>query len=290
MATKLFSRLTDVRGIPSAGQTNPVRVNIPTIGRLLNLKGNVIQDGAAAPLAVMKTAIDEMRLLLGSEVVRKWRFAEYLAVLEANGYVNENGFFPVYLAEPWRAQVLDEELLSLQLGGRYQQAALEFDVTQPANNPLSFDFGYEYDLQPKVTNDGKPIYGILGHTTQVEDLSGGEPVIKLNDFDGGLQRLHIVIPATARIDRVRVFQGDNSIYDRYNTAARPEIARSLKDMGMAMPADFTTAQGTFKAIPVIFDNNQRLSNSISEKTGLKLQLTLSASVQMRILIEHRINR
>lgn len=289
MATKLFSRLPDVRGVPPAGQANTVRVNIPTVGRLLNIKGAVLQAGAAATLAVMKSAIGEVRLLLNSEVIRKWRFAEILAVLETNGYVNEDGLFPIYLAEPWRATVLDEELLSLQMAGRYEQVALEFELIQPAT-PLEFDFGYEYDLAPKVDKDGKAIYGILGHTLQVENPGAGEPIVPLNKFVGALQRLHLVIPSTADIERVRILQGDNTLYDRYNTAAKPEIARSLKDMGMVIPANFTNVNGTFKIVPVIFDNNQRISNSITDTANLSIQLTLTNAVQVRILIEHQLNR
>lgn len=289
MATKLFSRLPDVRGVPTAGQSNTVRVNIPAVGRLLNLKGNVLQNGAPAPLDAMKNAIGECRLIINTKVDRKWRFSEYLAVLEANNYLNEDGFFPYYLAEPWRAQVWDEEMLSLQMGGRYESVALEFDVTQPAV-PLAFDFAYEYDMLPKVDTAGKAVYGILGHTVQVEKNGGGESQILLNKFDGALQRLFLVVPSATDINRVKLLQKDTTLYDRWNTAARPEIARSLKDMGMQMPADFTNANGTFKIVPVIFDNNQRISNSIADKSELGLNLDLSEDSQIRILIEHQLMR
>ena len=289
MPTKIFSRLPDVRGLPPASQANTVRVNLPTIGRLLNIKGSVLQLSAAATLAVMKTAIGEVRLILNSEVVRKWRFSEYLAVLESNGYIVSDGEFPIFLAEPWRASVEDEELLSLQMGGRYAQVAVEFELTQPAD-ALEFDFAYEFDMRAKVDTSGKAIYGILGHTVQVENPGAGEPVIPLNKFTGALQRLWLVIPSTADITRVKINQGINTLFDRFNTAARPEIARSLKDMGMAIPANTTNANGTFKVVPVVLDNNQRIINSIDDTSNLNLELSLTEAVQVRILIEHQLLR
>jgi hypothetical protein len=290
MPTKLYSRLTDVRGLPAAEKFNTMRANIPPIGRLLNLKCSVTQNGAPAPLDVMRAAIGDVSLVLGSETVRKVRFAEYLAMLELNGYVLSPGYFPYFLAEPWRATVRDEELTSLQLGGVYANASLDCDVTQPAD-ALDFDFAYEYDMAPKVVN-AQMVRGIFGHTVQVEDPGGGEPIIgiKSDTFAGPLQRLHVVVPAAVNVTRVRVLQGDSSIFDRLNTAAKPEIARQLQDMGLVIPAPFATQWGQFKLLPVVFDNNQRLENSIVAKANLKLQLNLSASAQVRLIYEHVIER
>ena len=295
MATKLFDRLTDVRGMPLAGQSSPVRINVPTIGRLLNIKGNVTKAGVPATLAEMKLAIGEVRFILNTEVVRKLMFAEYLAMLEANGFINEDGLFPYYFAEPWRAQVADEELLSLALGGRYANAALDFDLAQPAV-ALDFDMAHEYDLQTKVMppgtpQAGQPILGILGHTVQVENLGAGVPRIVINPFEGALQRMWVVVPATVNVNRVRIIQGQTAFYDRWNTIGKPEIERSLKDSGMVMPANFTTAQGTFKMVPIILDNNQRISNNITNTAGLVVELTLDTPAPTtRLIIEQAINR
>jgi len=294
MATKLYGRLTDVRGMPAAGQPGPVRVNIPIQGRLLNIKGRVTQAGVPATLATMLTAIGEVRFILGTEVVRKWRFSEIVSVMLANGYTVDDGLFPIFFAEPWRATVLDEELLSLQMAGFYDTVALEFDLVQPTV-PLAFNFPYEYTLIAKTypkdhPQAGQLARGILGHRIQVENVGGGEPLIVLNPFEGALQRIWAVIPSTVDITRARLVQGLTTFYDRYNTPGAPEIADSLKDMGMSIPPNFTDATGTFKMVPIIPDNNQRISNSISDTTGLSLQLNLSGPAALRILMEHQIQR
>jgi hypothetical protein len=241
----------------------------------------------------MKLAIGEVRWLLNTRVVRKLFFAEYLAMLEANGYINEDGLFPYYWAEPWRAQVADEELLSLALAGRFATAALEFDLAQPAV-ALDFDMAYEFDNQAKVMpaggpNAGAPVLGILGHSVQVENLGGGTPRILLDPFEGALQRMWVVVPVAVNITRVKIVQGLTTFYDRWNTDAKPEIERSLKDAGMVMPANFATAQGAFKMVPVILDNNQRIANNVSITAGLTVELTMDAPAPTRLIIEHTLN-
>jgi hypothetical protein len=296
MATKLFSTLPDLRSVPGAGESNPARLNIPSVGRILNIKGAVTRmnsGGTAyepASLADMRSYIGDVWFMLGAETIRKWRFAEYLAVLQLNGYPITAGLFPYFFAEPWRAQVWDEEMVSLQVGGRYPSVSLNFDVEQPASKPLFFNFSYEYDMMPKVNRDGTPVFGILGHTLQVENPGAGEPIIPLNRFAGALQRLHIVIPSSANITRIRLLQNEAVIYDRHNTAARPEIAWSLQDMGLRLPDNFTIGSNTYKMVPLVLDNNQRITNNISDTTGLALQLSLDSAVQIRLLIEQHLSR
>jgi hypothetical protein len=289
MATKLFSVLPDVRAVPLASQTGPMRVNIPTVGRVMRICGICTKGSALATLNEMRLGLGETRFILNTEVVRRWNFAEYLAVYEANGFPADAGQIEHIFAEMWRATVTDEEKLSLALGGRYVTASLEIDVTQGAT-PYAFEFSYEYDMLEKVTTDGVKILGIISHTTQNENVGGGEPTIMLNKLNGPLQRMWIVVPSTVSVNRVRVLQGDTALYDRWNTATRPEIAQQLKYMGMTIPANFTTANGTFKMVPVIFDNNQQLRNTIAISDSLRLQINLSAAAQVRLLFETQLQR
>jgi hypothetical protein len=287
MSLKLYSSLPDVRGLPAANQTGPLRVNLPCVGRVHNLKAVITKGAALATLAEMKLALGEVRLLLDTYVYRRWGFAEYLAMLETNGFVNQDGMFSYFFSEPWRATVTDEEKLALALGGRYSQAALEIDVTQGAA-PFAFAFAYEYDFLDKALPDGTPLKGIIGHGVQVENVGGGDPVIMLNKLTTPLQRLYIKAPAAVNVERVHVLTGDTVIFDRWNQPLRPELAQQLKDMGLGLPANYTDANGTFKTIPVLFDNNQQLRVSVPVATDLRLQLKLSAAAQLRLLLETQV--
>jgi hypothetical protein len=291
MATKLFSRLSDVRGMPIVGQPKTsVRINIPAIGRLLAIKVVVTRGTALATVAEMQAAFDELRLYVNSTVVRKIKYAEYVAILAANGLAPADGLLYFFLAEPWRATVQEEDVLALALGGRYASAAFEIDITQPATGAaLALEAAYEYDMLPKLGKkpDGslEPLYGIICHTEQIENPGAGSPIIPLGPFAGALQRLFLFIPATADITRVQLLQSDSTIFDRYNTAIRPELAMQLRDMGMVIPGNVTLGSVATKCVPLVPDNNQRLTNVITDTTNLRLQLDLSAAVQLRIVYE-----
>jgi hypothetical protein len=295
MSLKLYSTLPDVRAVPGASQTGPLRVNIPCVGRIHNIKAIITKTGGSPALATldeMRAAIGEVRLILDTYVWRRWTLGEYFSMLETNGYLLAAGRFAYFFSEPWRATVTDEEKLALALGGRYTQAALEMDVTQGAS-PLAFTFAYELDYLDKVVpagfpNAGAPLKGIIGQSVQVENVGGGDPIIMLDKLDAPIQRLYIKAPAAVNIDRVTLLTGDTVIYDRWNTALRPELARQLKDMGLAIPTNYTDANGTFKTIPVIFDNNQQTRISLPTGGNLRLQLKLSAAAQLRLLLETRV--
>jgi hypothetical protein len=292
MSIKLYSTLPDVRSVPTAGQTGPMRINIPCVGRVHNIKTIVTKGAALATLNEMRLGLGEVRLVLDTYVYRRWRFSEYLAMLEANGYVNEDGMFPFFFSEPWRASVTDEEKLALALGGRYTQAALEVDVTQAAT-PFAFQVAYEYDYLEKVVPQGfptagAPLKGIIGHSVQVENVGGGEPIIMLNKQGNPIQRIFIKAPSTVAVERVIVLTGDSVLFDRWNTNARPELKMQLKDMGLSIPANYTDALGTFKTIPVIFDNNQQVRVALPPGGDLRLQLKLSAAAQLQLLLETQV--
>lgn len=285
---KLFSVLTDVRSVPAANAAGTARINIPPVGRIMNIKGQVVKGAALATLDDMRKAIREVRFILGTEVVRRWSFAQIAAVLEANGYPVENGMFDYIFAEAWRALVTDEEVLAVDVR-RYTTIALELDIVNDAT-PLEFTFDYEYDELPKIDDKGNQIAGIIGHTRQTENLGGGEPVFKLDPLNGALQRMHIIVPVDVDVNRIRVLQGDTAIYDRWNTATRPGIRQQLKEMGMRIPANFVEFDGTFKIIPVVFDNNQQIRRALTDTAGLKIQLNLSAACAVKILRETQLNR
>lgn len=280
---RIFSTLPDVRSVPGANLSGSMRVNIPIVGRIFSIKAQVTKGGALASLEDMKKAIGEVRLILNSEVVRRCKLAEYFAAIEVNGFQNEDGLISYHLSEPWRAIVADDELLALDVR-RYASVALEMDVTNDAT-PLEFTFDFEYDELAKVNAAGQQIVGMVSHTNQTENLGGGEPIMILNPLNGALMRMHFVVPAHVDVTRVRVLQGDTAIYDRWNTPTRPGIAQQLKDMGMRIAEQFTTANGSFKSIPIVFDSNQLVRTALTDTTGLKLQVSLSTGCAVNLLRE-----
>lgn len=288
MASTYFVPLTEVKGVPAASASGTIRVELPTTGRVLNIKSQIARGAVLATLAQIRAAITEVRLILGAEVVRRWSAAEMLAVQEGNNFAIEDGLLAMFLAEPWRATVMDEELLSLDLRN-YASAALELDVTNDAT-ALSFNFNWKIDDRAKVGPNGQPVRGMLGWTAQTENIGGGEPIFKLDPLNGALQRLWLVTPNTTTVTRVRVLAGETPFYDLSNTTTNPSLKHQLKDMGMKIPTAYVVGGVTYNVWPIVFDNNQQLRAAIGDTGGLRLQVTHSTGATVRILRETQIDR
>jgi hypothetical protein len=287
MPSPLFTKLTDVTGVPAASAQNTARLNVPLYPRLHHLKCTVTQGGAPASVATLMTAIDTLTFFLNTDAVRTLRLSEYLAILQTNGLTLRPGVIPLYFSEPWRATVTEEEALAMALLNRYATCALELDITQPAS-PLAFDFNAKADGFVKNGPDGSPMTGILGHRALIWEASAGQPEFFFRDLRGPIQRLFLFVPTGMSLTRVRLKQLGNPFYDRFNTAARPEIANDLADMGMVIPADITNKHGTYSVIPIISDNNQRLRDRIENTANLAIDGDLTGSGQIRIVVEELI--
>lgn len=292
--SKFFNVLTDVKGVPAASASNTVTTDIPTDGRVLNVKTNVARGNALATLAQMRAGITQMRLKLGAEVLRQISFAEYEFILNANNYPVEAGMLPQYFAEPWRALVLDEEMLALDA---YRYAAdgvkLELDVTNDAT-AFSFAQSYEWDNRQKIDpGTGKPTLSLIDYSLQTENPGGsGAQQFKLQTLNGVLQRLHILTPDSVTLSRVRLLVGQTPIYDITQTTTNPGLKHQLKDMGMVIPAAHALqgALGSHNSWPVIPDNNQQLRNAFENGASLGLEVTLSGPAPIRIIRETRMAR
>jgi hypothetical protein len=279
-----------------------MRINIPPVGRIHNLKLTITGGSAGAgklcTLADMKKYIGQMMFKLDNEVVRSWTLAEYLAAIEVNGFINKAGMLSYYFSEPWRAAVADEEILAIAVGGRYADVALELDVTQPVSTeqnpvaPLQFLVAYEYDLLTKNDIDGNPIKLMMGQKRQQQAVGAGQPEIIFDPLEGDLSRFHIITPSTVKPTRIRVLQGETVFFDRYNTPAAPEIEQQLRDMGMVIPADYTDAFGTWKVTPVVFDHTQQIRTAIGRGalTGMRVQMDLPSAADIRLLFEIQLRR
>lgn len=283
---KTFPTLTDVKGVPNANDSSKVTLNIPAgtapgAGRLLNLRILVSKGAAPATLAEIRNGVREISFNLGTETVQRCKVSELFMEQDHNGYTVENGIIDLFLAEPWRASVTDEEVLGVELR-RYQAVSVEFDVVNDAT-PLSFQFDPEIDDRPKVDSAGQPILGMISKNVQIENVGGGVASVLLNVLNGPLQRVYIQYPSTATVSRVKLMQGDTVLYDRVQTTTKKGLTAQHKGMGMRIPSNFTDYAGTWSVWPIMFDNNQQLRNAILNPVGLKIELTIDTAATIRLL-------
>lgn len=291
--SKLYPILTDVTGVPGASASSKVTLKIPAgddpgAGRLMNIRALVTRGGVAATVAQIRAALRQYSFNLGTETVQREHVSELLVKQTVQGYTVESGIVDFYFAEPWRATVTDEEVLAPDLR-RNSKVSLEIDVTNDAT-PLVFEFNAEYSLAPKVDTQGRPVVGMIGKTVQIEDISGGEPVFKVDPLNGPLQRLYLLYPDAAVVSEVTVMQGETVLYQRREGAGVKGLTAQLKGMGMVVPAAFTDSNGTWKTWPIIFDNNQQLRNALMDPNGLRLKVKIDTAAGIRLLRETQIAR
>ena len=291
--SKIFTTLSDVKGVPNASDSAKVTLNIPAgtnpgAGRALNFRILVSKGAAPATLAEIRTALREVAFNLGTETVQRLKISEVLMEQTANGYTVENGIVDFYLAEPWRALVTDEEVLAPDLR-QYNAASIEIDVVNDAT-ALSFQFDQEYDERQKVDANNKPIVGMIGKTVQIENVGGGVASFLVNTLNGPLQRAFLQYPSTATVTRVKIMQGETVIYDRVQTTTKKGLTAQLKGMGIIIPPNYTDYAGTWSVWPIVFDNNQQLRNAIMNPVGLKVELTVDTACTVRLLRQTQIGR
>lgn len=290
---KRFKTITDTTAVPGASASGSFRTRIPSNdGRLQNVKATILKGASLATLDEIRVAITELRLKLGTDDVRKISAADYLAILQANGYTLRAGILPYFLAEPWRATVMDTELLALEMRRYGAYVDLELDVTNTAT-ALAFNFKTETEDTPK-TQDGQPLFAMIDWTHQNESVGGGDRNILLDPLSGPLQRLYIVTPSGVTLSRVKVFFGrgnDSKRYDITQTATQPELVMQLDEMGLAIPTTYTSATGSRNMWPVVFDNSQNLRDRIANAgTDVRIELTLSAAADIDIIRETLVSR
>lgn len=295
---KRYAFVSDIRGNVAANASGTYTLRYPASGRLQNAKTIFVENGALATLDAIRTKITEMRWTLpgnNSEVIRRIRPADYLAILAVNGYQNAVGLLPQYFAEPWRALVMDEEMLALEMRRYGQFLDLEIDVTNGANPLVIQKANFEVDDRPSVDDAGKPIGTVMDYTTQTENPGGGNPDILLDPLNGPLQRLYVVTPSTVTLSRVKVkagVRGETTLYDLTQTALEPGLQFQLKEFGLTIPAAYAVPGGTNANMwPIVFDNNQQLRNDIiPQGVPLRVELFLSAGAQVKIIRETRLSR
>ncbi len=305
---KLYLSATDFTGNNiAASQNGTVKIKLPSLGRLTLANLVILQNGALMTLAKMYTLLREVRVKLGTEIVRQIKAADYLAaMLPAQGslYAPSAGLLQVYFGEPWRATVVDEITLGLDLVTRSGSTtsprfpggvSIELDFTNDATGVVNVQADVEVsDLlkaDPVANGGGGGILGIMKHDVQTVLVGAGSPFINLDPFVGTFQRAYLVTPTGSVLSRVRLYAPNQQpLYDRTQQALYPGLALQLKPMGMLIPGSYTDDSGAVNVWPLIPDNNQLLRDAYPNPAGYQLQPTLDVGCTIRIIRETLIPR
>lgn len=276
---RLRTLLTNISGVPAAGTSGDVTIDVPANARYHAIVLEVMVNGVHATPAEIRSALTNIQFIVNGNVIRQFSATDAQQILLLNGETLVNGFLPVYFSEPWRADYMDEEITSWDLAGE-RSFTIQIAATAPAN-PLTIR-GYRiYDFK-RNTIDGKPFASIVKWVKQSLNASLGE-----NDFDQipktfPIQRIHC-FAASAAITRTRVRSDSVEIFDQ--TFA--QNGETLAPYGLAQQAN---------SFPIVFDYTQQIRDFLpvvgsdgSPLRDLNLKLTLASAQPVYFITEQRVN-
>lgn len=276
---RLRNLLTNISGVPAASTSGDVTIDIPANARYHAINLEILVNGVAATAAEIRTALTNLQFIVNGNVLRQFSATDAQQILLLNGETLTNGFLPVFFSEPWRADVMDEEITSWDLAGQ-RSFTIQIAATAPATG-LSIR-GYRiYDFKRNAIG-GKPFAQVIKWVKQSFNAAIGE-----NDFDQipkqwPIQRI-LCQAAAAAITRVRVRSDSVEIFDQ--TFA--QNGQTLQSEGLVQQAN---------SFPIVFDYTQQIDDALpvlgqdgSPLRDLNLKFTMGSAQNISLLTEQRVN-
>lgn len=242
---RLRTLLTNISGVPGVSSSGTVTIEVPANARYHAIILQFFQNGALATAAQIATALTNCRFEVNGNLMRQFSGTQGQQILLVNGETLKDGYLPVYFSEPWRADVMDEEVTSWDLKGQ-RTFNVYLDLTTPAT---AFSVGGVkiYDYKDN-TIDGKPFVRAVKWIRQAFNANSGEADFDQIPKSRPIQRIH-AFAASAALQRIRVRSDSVEIFDQ--TFA--QNAQAMAAYGMVQQTD---------SLPMIFDYNQQLRDAL----------------------------
>ena len=162
MAMRPNAPVTDITALPPAGQSGTITVRVPGGIRLHELVFNIQQGQsgslttpAPATRAQIETAIKDVRINLGTRILRAATAAQINTINAFNGYTLKDGILAILFSEPWRGTVMAEEVTAWDLFGT-TGLTIDIDVLVPASGTFfAINAQRKYDFIPNTDNNGR---------------------------------------------------------------------------------------------------------------------------------------
>lgn len=276
---RLRTLITNISGVPAASTSGDVTMEIPANARYHAIVFEILVNGVAATAAEIRAALTNIQFMVNGTLLRQFSATDAQQVLLLNGESLRDGYLPVYFSEPWRADVMDEEVTSWDLAGQ-RTFTIQIAATAPASG-LTLK-GYRiYDYKRNVVGD-RPFYEIIKWVKQTFNAATGE-----NDYDqipktNPIQRIHC-FAASAAITRARVRSDSVEIFDQtFAQNATTLAAYGLVQQTNSFPIVFDYTQQIRDFLPVVDSNGSPLRD-------LNVKLNMASAQNVTFLIEQRVN-
>ncbi|MBL4761679.1 MAG: hypothetical protein JKY93_03155 [Gammaproteobacteria bacterium] len=225
----------------AVGASQTATIDIPVGARFHNIKifykDNAIQS-------VIESDITMIRIKVNGKVQRTYKPAELYKTLKANGHAFIAGIIPIYFSEPWRRNVVSEDVLAWGTSG-LDTFQIELDIASGATAPKLHAYAVTDNVIASLSN-------IIKVRRQVIPVSqtGLLTVSTLSKrADEIYHRMHCFEGADGDIESVEIKQDG---YDVYSA----DVA--VNDANMA-DRDIVSQTGVFH---IMFDDTQRTEDGL----------------------------
>lgn len=227
-----------------AGQTGVL--DLPTDRRYHATFIEYSNSGGTPTRKQIEEDIDEIRLKIDGRVQRIMSPEQLFKLLAFNGILyNNDGLIPLYFSEPWRASVLDEDVLSWGMAnvGTFQ---IEIDFNPSASGPTISGYA-------EIDNASEPLTGIIKWYRQNVPVTttGITTLSTLSKSLGAYLRLHAFEDGEGDISDVDIQVDQVTVFD----IDRDRMRRQLRRIGRF----FSPQDSMFH---IVFDSTQRVSDDL----------------------------
>lgn len=268
---RIYEPVAGIEGVSNAGTAT---AKIPTNRRLHMLR--FFATGAGPTYGA--DVIDTIFIYVGGRLQRTITAAELADISNLNGITVVNNAIDqgitMYFTEPWRASVMDEQVLAWDLWG-LTDVTVKVKLKAIATPTLSIIMVHDDGFTTNSQN--QRVLNIVRHSP-FNYNAGTQFDITTLDVDKPIQRVYIYPDAGNAITAVKVTVNDSVVVHEMTAA---QNARALNDYGLA----YTPGNGV--RYPLLFDVEQQVFNGLPPPKSLRIGVTQSAAGGLKAILENR---
>ncbi|MCG8696310.1 MAG: major capsid protein P2 [Minwuiales bacterium] len=220
----------------------------------------------------MESQINDIRVKIGGKTQREHSAAELFLMNESRGIEVQDGFLPIFFAEPWRRSVNGEEALAWGTAD-IPDLIIEVDLDSTANAPT-------LEARIIVTDDPRKLDLIKKVKRSTVDVTatGTKNVTSLPRTDA-YYALHAI---STDIEAVKV------IVDQEDQWELPDsVARELYDQnGLTVPAGLTSVIWDYRnRVGDTLDMSKRVNGQVVPVTEFRVDYEMTAATPFTLLQE-----
>lgn len=272
---RIYEPVAGIEGVSDGGTAT---AKIPTNRRLHMLRFFAVGTAAGPVTVYGSDVIDTVYIYVGGRLQRTITGAELGDISNLNGIVvDANGAdqgLTMYFTEPWRASVMDEQVLAWDLWG---VGDVTVKVKLKSVTAPTLAIVMVHDDGFTTNSQGQRVLNVVRHSP-FNYNAGTQFDITTLDVDKPIQRIYIYPEAANAITAVKVTVNDSVVVHELTAV---QNARQLNDYGLV----YTPGDGV--AYPLLFDIEQQVFNGLPAPKSLRVSVTQDGAGSLKAILENR---